>query len=88
MRLPFVDLAANRAWLAEVCFAHDLVRWFQRLCLTGDLASAEPKTLRWRLWHVPARKIRSGRRIIVRILEDWPDASAIVRAHRRIALLA
>jgi hypothetical protein len=87
LRFPFVDLQANRAWLAEVCFAHDLVRWFQRLCLTGDLASAEPKTLRWRLWHAPARKVRSGRQLIVRILDAWPDAPAIVRAHRRIAVL-
>ena len=87
LRFPFVDLQANRAWLAEVCFAHDLVRWFQMLCLTGDLASAEPKTLRWRLWHAPARKVRCGRRVIVRILDAWPDAPAIVRAHRRIALI-
>ncbi len=87
LHFPFIDLQANRAWLAEVCFAHDLVRWFQRLCLSGDLASAEPKTLRWRLWHAPARKVRSGRRLIVRMLDGWPDATAIVRAHRRIALL-
>ena len=87
LRFPFVALQANRAWLAEVCFAHDLVRWFQRLCLTGDLASAEPKTLRWRLWHAPARKVRSGRQVIVRILDAWPDAWAIVRAHRRIVLI-
>jgi hypothetical protein len=87
LRFPFADLEANRAWLAEVCFAHDLVRWFQQLCLTGDLASAEPKTLRWRLWHAPARKVRAGRQTIVRILDAWPDAPAIVRAHRRLALI-
>jgi hypothetical protein len=87
LRFPFVDLQANRAWLAEVCFAHDLVRWFQRLCLSGELAAAEPKTLRWRLWHAPARKVRSGRQLVVRILDAWPDASVIVRAHRRIVRL-
>ena len=87
LRFPFVDLQANRAWLAEVCFAHDLVRWFQLLCLTGVLATAEPKTLRWRLWHAPARKVRSGRRLVVRILDAWPDAPAIVHAHRRIVRL-
>ena len=32
----------------------DLVRWFQQLCCTGELASAEPKRLRWSLWHTPA----------------------------------
>ena len=42
-RLPFTDLDANRAWMALVCFAADLVRWFQLLCLTGALATAEPK---------------------------------------------
>jgi len=87
LRFPFVDAHANRAWLAEVCFAHDLVRWFQLLCLSGELATAEPKTLRWRLWHAPARKVRSGRQLVVRILDAWPDASAIVRAHRRIVRL-
>jgi hypothetical protein len=87
LRFPFVSLVANRAWLAEVCFAHDLVRWFQLLCLRGELAAAEPKTLRWRLWHAPARKVRSGRQLVVRILDAWPEASAFVRAHRRIALL-
>ena len=86
-RFPFRDLDANRAWLATVCFAGDLVRWFQLLCLTGPLARAEPKTLRWRLWHAPARLIRHARRDIVRILDGWPDAPAILAAHARIAAL-
>lgn len=54
-RFPFTNLDANKAWLATVGWAADLVRWFQLLCLTGPLAAAEPKTLRWRLWHTPAR---------------------------------
>lgn len=86
-RFPFRDLDANRAWLATVCHADTLVRWFQLLCLVGHLASAEPKTLRWRLWHTPARLIRHARRDIVRILDGWPDAPAIVAAHARIAAL-
>jgi hypothetical protein len=86
-RFPFADLDANRAWLATVCFAGDLVRWFQLLCLTGHLARAEPKTLRWRLWHAPARLVRHARRDIVRILDGWPDADAILGAHTRIAAL-
>jgi hypothetical protein len=86
-RFPFSDLDANRAWLAAVCFAGDLVRWFQLLCLTGHLARAEPKTLRWRLWHAPARLVRHARTDIVRILDGWPDADAILAAHTRIAAL-
>jgi hypothetical protein len=87
-RFPFSDLDANRAWLATVCFAADLVRWFQLLCLTGHLARAAPKTLRWRLWHAPARLVRHARHDIVRILDGWPDAPAITAAHTHIAALS
>lgn len=86
-RLPFTDLDANRAWLALVCFAADLVRWFQLLCLTGALVNAEPKTLRWQLWHTPARVVRHARQTIVRILDDWPTREQLLRAYRHAALI-
>jgi Transposase DDE domain group 1 len=86
-RFPFRDLDANQAWLATVCFAADLVAWFQLLCLTGPLARAEPKTLRWRLWHAPGRVVRRARQDIVRVLDRWPHAHAILAAHTRIAAL-
>ena len=40
LRFPFVDQDANRAWLAVVCFAADLVRWFPLLCLSGEVVGA------------------------------------------------
>jgi hypothetical protein len=83
-RFPFTDLDANRAWMALVCFAADLVRWFQLLCLRGPLANAEPKTLRWQLWHTPARVVRHARQTIVRVLDDWPSADALLAAYSRI----
>ncbi len=86
-RFPFVDLDANRARLAIVAFAADLVRWFQLVCLDGPLAIAEPKTLRWQLWHTPARIVRRARQHIVRIIDDWPTANALLHAYRQIALL-
>jgi len=86
-RFPFVDIDANRTWLAVVCFADALVRWFQLLCLTGALAAAEPKTLRWGLWHAPARLVHRARRRIVRILDGWPTTPALLDAYQRIALI-
>jgi len=86
-RFPFVDFDANQAWLTIVCFADALVRWFQLLCLTGPLAVAEPKTLRWQLWHTPARYVRRARRHVVRILDGWPTATELLDAYRRIALI-
>jgi hypothetical protein len=84
---PFTDLDANRTWLAVVCFAADLVRWFQLLCLAGPLALAEPKALRWRLWHTPARLVHRARRQVVRILDGWPTEAEILAAYRRLALI-
>jgi hypothetical protein len=86
-RFPFTDIDANRAWLAVVCFADALVRWFQQLCLTGPLAAAEPKTLRWGLWHTPARIVRHARQQIVRVLHGWPSGQALLDAYQRIAAL-
>jgi hypothetical protein len=86
-RFPFTDLAANQAWMQTVCHAADLVRWFQLLCLTGPLAAAEPKTLRWRLWHTPARVIRKGRTDVIRLLDGWPDTPTILRAYTRISTI-
>ncbi len=86
-RFPFTDIDANRAWLAVVCFADALVRWFQQLCLTGPLATAEPKTLRWNLWHTPARIVRRSRQQIVRILDSWPTRADLLDAYQRVALI-
>ena len=87
-RFPFSDLDANRAWLDVVCFADALARWFQLLCMTGTrYATAEPKTMRWGIWHTPARLIRHARRNIVRIIDGWPTTSETLSAYRRIELL-
>jgi hypothetical protein len=88
LRLPFTSFAANSAWLALVCFGADLVRWFQLLCCQGALAKAEPATLRWRLWHTPARIIRRSRQEIIRILDGWPATDDLLTAYRHIAQLA
>jgi hypothetical protein len=85
LRFPFGSLQANRAWLFVVALAADLVRWFQLLCLEGGLAKARPKALRWTFLHAPGRLVRSGRQLVIRVLDHWPSAEAIVTAHERIA---
>ena len=86
-RFPFTDLDANRAWLDLVCFADALVRWFQLLCLPGRYTAAEPKTMRWAIWHTPARIVRHARQHVVRILDGWPTTGEILAAYRHIELL-
>jgi hypothetical protein len=86
-RFPFSRFTANQAWLATIAMAADLVRWFQLLCLTANLATAEPKTLRWRFFHTTARIIRHARGETLRLLNNWPDTPAILAAYQHIAAL-
>ncbi|MGH2609074.1 MAG: IS1380 family transposase [Tepidiformaceae bacterium] len=86
--LPFHDFAANQAWLTLVLMAQDLLAWAQRLCLDGQLAKAEPKRLRYALWHVAGRLVTTGRRRILRLAKGWPWADELVQAFRRLQALA
>jgi hypothetical protein len=67
-----------------VLIAQDLVAWSQALLLDGELARAEPKRLRYALWHVAGRLVRHGRRMILRLARGWPFAEALVRAFTRL----
>ena len=57
------------------------------LALDGDLAKAEPKTLRYRVLHAAARLVRGGRRRCLTIQATWPWAGAITTAWQRITAL-
>ena len=81
--LPFRDYEHNRVWLMLVGIAHDLLAWTQRLLLTGELARAEPKRLRYRLLHVGARLAFHARKATLRIDAQWPWADALVAAFTR-----
>jgi hypothetical protein len=82
--LPFDDFDANDVWLTLVLVAQTLVCWAQALLLDGDLKVAEPKTLRFRLWHAAARLVHHARRHLLRFDRDWPWAAALMAAFRRL----
>ena len=46
-RFPSHDFAMNSAWLAVSLIAAALLSWLRLIALDGDLAKAEPKTLRY-----------------------------------------
>ncbi|MGH3709894.1 MAG: transposase [Pseudonocardiaceae bacterium] len=70
--MPSRDYAINQAWCAAVSLACDLLAWLQLLALTGDLATAEPTTLRYRLLHTAARLTHGPRLRHLKIPEAWP----------------
>lgn len=86
--LPFHDFAANKVWLELVLAAQDLIAWFQRLCLRGEAREWDPKTLRYRILHVGARLVRSGRRLILRLQRAWRWTPILYDAFRRARLIA
>ena len=85
--LPSENFAINAAWLAIVLMAQDLMAWAQCLCLDGELARAEPKRLRYCLFHTAAVIVRSGRRTSLRLADGWPWADHLARAFHRLRTL-
>ena len=81
---PSHDYGLNKAWLDAAMIACILLSWLKFLALDGDLAKAEPKTLRYRVLHAAARLVRGGRRRLLKIAETWPWADPIVTAWQRI----
>jgi hypothetical protein len=84
---PSQSLTANSAWLTASLLAAGLLAWLQHLALDGDLAKAEPKTLRYRILHTAARLTRGQRRRHLAIPATWPWATAITTAWTRICAL-
>ncbi len=82
--LPCKGYAMNKVWLELALTAADLLSWMQRLCLDGDLARCEPAALRYRLLHVAARLVRTGRRWHLKIDRDWPWAENLATAFARL----
>ena len=84
---PFRDFEHNRVWLEIVRLAHDLIVWTQRLLLTGELAKAEPKRLRYRLLHVAARLAFHARTATLRLQATWRWAGELAAAFARLKAL-
>ncbi|MEU7068417.1 transposase [Streptomyces sp. NPDC046161] len=84
--LPSKSYALNESWMLTANLAADLDAWLRLLALHDepDLADAEPDTMRFRLYHLPARLSRHARRRWLRIERTWPWAHAFTTAWSRI----
>lgn len=78
--LPSTSWQVNKAWCAAVTIAVDLIAWMRLYALTGALAKAEPRTLRHRIFHIPARLIRARRYRWLRLPRTWPWATDLATA--------
>src|SRR4051812_694047 len=85
--LPFRDFDANAVWLELALTAQDILYYTQTLCLTGQLARAEPKKLRYRLLHTAGRLAFHARQAVLRLPRSWLGAGDPAAAFARLAAL-
>jgi hypothetical protein len=79
--LPLHDFAQNQIWCAIVALAGDLLAWMQTLALSGHQARRwEPKRLRLRLFSIPARHARTGRRRLLHLAATAPFTQLVLDA--------
>jgi hypothetical protein len=85
--MPCDTFDRNQLWCQLVALAADLLTFTQRLALRGSHAIAEPKMLRYQLLHVAGRIVRSARRTVMHLPEDWPFTGVLTAAFRRLRAL-
>ena len=85
--LPSHSFAINHAWLQLTLIAHDLLAWSRHLIFDNELATAEPKRLRYCLFHTAGHLVTTGRQRFCRLSSDWPWTSALVDAFDRLATI-
>jgi hypothetical protein len=78
--LPSKSWQVNRGWVIAANIAADLAAWTRLLGHYDDedLRNADPDTLRYRIWHIPARLARHARQRILKISPDWPWKDAFL----------
>jgi hypothetical protein len=87
--LPSKSWQVNTGWVLAANIAADLTAWARLLGFRDDeeLRIATPDTLRYRVWHLPARLVRHARRRVLKISPDWPWAEAFIACWNRLCAL-
>jgi Transposase DDE domain group 1 len=87
--LPSKTWQVNTGWVLAANIAADLAAWTRLLGLYDDedLKDAEPDTLRYRIWHIPARLANHARQRTLKISPDWPWKEAFLTCWRRLCAL-
>ena len=87
--LPSKTWQVNCGWVIAANIAADLAAWTRLLghCDDQELRQADPDTLRYRIWHLPARLARHARQRTLAISPDWPWTDACLACWQRLRAL-
>jgi len=83
---PSGHYSANSAWTVIACVAHNLARWTDTLGLS-DPTPRTTRTLRYRLFALPARLTHTARAWTLHLPARWPCQEEFVEALTRIRAL-
>ena len=81
--LPSASFAINQAWVTVMLCAQDIIAWTQLLCLDGELAGAQPKRLRYCLFHTAGVISRNSRQNTVNLSDSWRWTDQLIDAFDR-----
>jgi hypothetical protein len=87
--LPSKSWQVNCGWVIAANIAADLAAWTRLLGCHDDedLRDTDPDTLRYRIWHLPARLTHHARQRILKISPDWPWKDAFLTCWQRLCAL-
>ena len=87
--LPSKAWQVNKGRVLAANIAADLTAWARLLGLHDqpELRDATPDTLRYRLWHLPARLVRHARRRTLKISTAWPWKEAFLTCWQRVCAI-
>jgi hypothetical protein len=77
---PLQAFTANWLWWLAAALAYNVARWVRVLALPADFRTCRGKRLRTSFFNVPARVVRSARRIHLRLPRAYRHAHAFIAA--------
>lgn len=72
-----LDKSVCRSWAGAkvhfelVMLAYNLMNWFKEEALSRRANKEMAGTIRWKLFWIPAKLVATGRRLILKLAEDW-----------------
>jgi len=87
--LPSKSWQVNAGWVVAANIAADIAAWTRLLghCDDEELREADPDTLRYRIWHIPARLAIHARQRTLKISPSWPWKAAFLTCWQRLCAL-
>lgn len=84
---PLENFFGNWVWWHGAALAYNVGRWVRVLALPALFRTCRGKRLRLAFFNVPARVVRSGRRIYLRLPRAYAHAAAFIEALARLRRL-